>query len=74
MCVCVVSQFDISITKQNNLFVRCRSSILVNIGLCLIFVQMSVFVQHFFAMFKSAIMEVELDDGGKHDKTTDGEN
>ena len=22
-------------------------------------------------MFKSAIMEVELDDGGKHDKTTD---
>ena len=28
---------------------------------------MSVFVpytQHFFAMFKSAIMEVELDDGG----------
>ena len=25
-------------------------------------------------MFKSAIMEVELDDGGKHDKTTDGRN
>ena len=38
---------------------------------------MSVFVpytKHFFAMFKSAIMEVELDDGGKHDKTTDGGN
>ena len=25
-------------------------------------------------MFKSAIMEVELDDGGKRDKTTDGGN
>ena len=23
-------------------------------------------------MFKSAIMKVELDDGGKYDKTTDG--
>ena len=32
---------------------------------------MLVFVQHFFAMFKSAILEVELDDGGKHYKTTD---
>ena len=35
---------------------------------------MSVFVTytlHFFAMFKSAIMKVELDDGDKHDKTTD---
>ena len=35
---------------------------------------MSVFVpytEHFFAMFKSAIMKVELDDGGKHDKTAD---
>ena len=38
---------------------------------------MSVFAPytyHFFAIFKSAIMEVELDDGGKHDKTTDGGN
>ena len=25
-------------------------------------------------MFKSAIMQVELDNGGKHDKTTDGGN
>ena len=25
-------------------------------------------------MFKSAIMEVELDDGGKHDKTAEGGN
>ena len=25
-------------------------------------------------MFKSAIMEVELDDGGKHDEKTDGGN
>ena len=34
---------------------------------------MSVFVpytQHF-TMFKAAITEVELDDQGKHDKTTD---
>ena len=39
------------------------------------FCKMSVFVPcPFFAMFKSAIMEVELDDGGKHDKTTDGGN
>ena len=36
---------------------------------------MSVFVpytQHFFAMFKSAIMEVERDDGGKLNKTDGG--
>ena len=25
VCVCVVSQFDLSITKQNYLFVRCES-------------------------------------------------
>ena len=25
LCVCVVSQFDLSITKQNYLFVRCQS-------------------------------------------------
>ena len=40
------------------------------------FCKMSVFApytEHFFAMFKSAIMEVELDDGVKHDKTTDTE-
>ena len=38
---------------------------------------MSVFVPYtyyFFAMFKSVITEVELDDGGKHDKTTDSGN
>ena len=38
---------------------------------------MSVFAPYtslFFVMFKSAIMEVELDDWGKHDKTTDGGN
>ena len=38
---------------------------------------MWVFVSYtyqFFAMFKSAIMEVELDDGDKHDKATDGGN
>ena len=36
------------------------------------FCKMSVFVpQHLFAMFKSGIMEVELDSRGKHDKTTD---
>ena len=42
----------------------------------LTFCKMSVFVPHtwhFFAMFKSAITEFELDDRGKHDKTTDGE-
>ena len=39
--------------------------------------KMSVFVPytwHFFAIFKSAIMEVELDDRGKYNKTTDGGN
>ena len=43
----------------------------------LTFCKILVFVpytEHFFAMFKSAIMEVELDDRGKHDKTTDGGN
>ena len=38
---------------------------------------MSVFVpytSHFFAIFKSAIMEVELDDGGKHNEKPDREN
>ena len=57
-CVCMVSQVDLSITKQNYLFIRCQ------------------FLFHIpntsFAMFKSAIMEVELDDGSKHGKTTDG--
>ena len=41
------------------------------------FCKMSVFVpytSHFFVMFKSAIMEVELDDEGKHNKTTYGKN
>ena len=54
VCVCaswyVVSQFDLSITKQNYLSVRCQF------------------------LSKSAIMEVELDDGGKHGKTKDGGN
>ena len=38
---------------------------------------MPVFVPYtedFFVMFKSAIMEVVLDDWGKHGKTTDGGN
>ena len=41
------------------------------------FCKMSVFVpynSYFFAMFKSAIMEVELDDGGKNDKIIDAGN
>ena len=58
VCVCVISQFDLFITKQNYIFVR--SQFLPR--------------RHFFEMFKSAIMEVELDDGGKHGKTTDGGN
>ena len=40
-----------------------------------LFCKLSVFVpytKHFFAMFKTAIMAVELDEGGKHDKTTHG--
>ena len=61
VCVCMVSQFDLSITKQNYFFVRCQSlSHIPNTSLR--------------CPFKSAIMEVELDDGCKHDKTTDQEN
>ena len=43
----------------------------------LLFCKMSVFAPytyHFFAIFKSAIMEVELDDGGKHNEKPDREN
>ena len=58
VCVCMVSQVDLSITKQNCLFVRCQS--------------LSHIPNTSFAMFKSVIMEVELDDGGKHGKTPDG--
>ena len=57
VCVCVISQFDLSITKQTYLFVRCQSL---------------SHIPNFFAIFKSAIMEIELDEGGKHNKTTDG--
>ena len=55
----MVFQFDLSITKRNYLFVA-KTSVFVP------------YTSHFFAMFKSAIMEVELDDGGKHSKTTNG--
>ena len=53
----MVSQFDLSITKQNYLFVRCQS--------------LPHVPNTSSAMFKSAIIEAELDDRGKHDKTTD---
>ena len=55
VCVCVVSQFDLSITKQNYLFVRCQ--FLSHIP-----------TKHFIV---NLMMGVELDDGGKHDKTNE---
>ena len=58
VCVCVLSQLHLSITKQNFLFVRSES--------------LSHIPNNFFVMSKSAIMEVELNDRGKCDKTTDG--
>ena len=60
LCVCVVPQFDLSITKQNYLSVRCQSLSHIPNTLC--------------DVHKSAIVEAELDYGGKHDKTTDGRN
>ena len=58
VCVCMVSQVDLSITKQNYLFARCQS--------------LSHIPNTSFAMFKSASMEVELDNGVKYGKKTDG--
>ena len=56
--VCVVSQFDLFITKQNYLFVRCQSlSHISNTSL-----QCS----------NQSLWKLNLMTGGKHNKTTDG--
>ena len=60
MCVCVVSQIDLSITKQNYLFVGCQSlSHISNTSL---------------RCSNQPLWKLNLMSGGKHDKTADGKN